>query len=191
MDPIWVGVIGICVLFCLLALGMYIGLAMIVTGFLGYCWMMGPSGGFALLNLVPYSVGSSYTLSVIPLFVLMGQFALISGISTDIYKSVNAWLGGLPGGLSMATILGCAGFAAVSGSSLATGATMGSVAIPEMKRYGYSLKLATGCVAAGGTLGILIPPSLGFIIYGILAEQSIGKLFMAGILPESFYAPFL
>jgi C4-dicarboxylate transporter DctM subunit len=190
MDPIWVGVIGICVLFCLLALGMYIGLAMIVTGFLGYCWMMGPSGGFALLNLVPYSVGSSYTLSVIPLFVLMGQFALISGISTDIYKSVNAWLGGLPGGLSMATILGCAGFAAVSGSSLATGATMGSVAIPEMKRYGYSLKLATGCVAAGGTLGILIPPSLGFIIYGILAEQSIGKLFMAGILPGIILCSF-
>jgi len=183
MDPSWLGIIGICVLFGLLALRMYIGLAMLVIGFLGYCIMMGIPAGLGLLNIVPYSVGSSYTLSVIPLFVLMGQFAMISGISSDLYKSVNSWFGSFPGGLSMASVVGCAGFSAVSGSSLATSATMGSVAIPEMKKYGYSPKLATGCVAAGGTLGILIPPSLGFIIYGILTEQSIGKLFMAGILP--------
>jgi C4-dicarboxylate transporter DctM subunit len=183
MDPSWLGIIGICVLFGLLAMRMYIGLAMLLMGFLGYCIMMGIPAGLGLLDLVPYSVGSSYTLSVIPLFVLMGQFAMISGISSDLYKSVNSWFGSFPGGLSMASVVGCAGFAAVSGSSLATAATMGSVAIPEMKKYGYSPELATGCVAAGGTLGILIPPSLGFIIYGIITEQSIGRLFMAGILP--------
>lgn len=178
-----IGILGIVGLFFLLATGMYIGLAMFLIGFLGYCLIMGIPAGLGLISLVPYSAGSSYTLSVIPLFVLMGQFAYFSGISGDIYKTVYSWLGSLRGGLSMATIMGCAGFAAVSGSSLATAATMGTVAIPEMEKYGYDPKLATGCVAAGGTLGILIPPSLGFIIYGILTEQSIGKLFMAGILP--------
>jgi C4-dicarboxylate transporter DctM subunit len=175
--------LGIVGLFVLLSAGMYIGMAMLLVGFLGYCLIMGVSAGLGLLSLVPYSAGSSYMLTVIPLFVLMGQFAYLSGISSDIYKSVYCWLGSLPGGLSMATVMGCAGFGAVSGSSLATAATMGTVAIPEMKRYRYDPKLATGCVAAGGTLGILIPPSLGFVIYGIIAEQSIGKLFMAGILP--------
>ena len=183
MEPSIIGLLGICLLFLLLAMGMYIGLAMLVTGFLGYCYMMGLPAGLALLNIVPYSVASSYTLTVIPLFVLMGQFAYVSGISEDIYKAVNSWLGSLPGGLSMATVIGCAGFGAVCGSSLATSATMGTVAIPEMRKYGYADRLATGCVAAGGTLGILIPPSLGFAIYGILTEQSIGKLFLAGILP--------
>jgi C4-dicarboxylate transporter, DctM subunit len=183
MDTAWIGVLGIVVLFLLLAMRMYIGLAMLVTGFLGYCLMMGILAGLGLLTLVPYSVASSYTLTVIPLFVLMGQLAYMSGISVDIYRAVYSWFGGVPGGLSMATVVGCAGFGAVCGSSLATGATMGTVAIPEMKKYGYHPGLATGCVAAGGTLGILIPPSLGFIIYGILTEQSIGKLFMAGILP--------
>ena len=190
MDPSLIGVLGICALFFLLALRMYIGLAMLVTGFFGYCLMMGIPAGLGLLNLVPYSAGSSYTLTVIPLFVLMGQFAYISGISGDIYKAVYSWIGNYAGGLSMATVLGCAGFAAVSGSSLATAATMGTVAIPEMKKYGYDSRLATGCVAAGGTLGILIPPSLGFMIYGILTEQSIGKLFMAGILPGIILSAF-
>ena len=183
MDPTLTGILGICSLFFLLATGMHIGLAMLVTGFLGYWLMMGIPAALALLNLVPYSVASSYTLTVIPLFVLMGQFASVSGISRDIYKAVYSWFGGLPGGLAMATVVGCAGFGAVCGSSLATGVTMGIVALPEMKKYGYDDRLATGCVAAGGTLGILIPPSLGFAIYGILTEQSIGKLFMAGILP--------
>src|SRR4030065_652242 len=113
----------------------------------------------------------------------MGQFAFISGISTDIYRTVYTWMGHMRGGLAMATILACAGFAAICGSSLATGATMGMVAIPEMKKYHYDHRLSTGCVAAGGTLGILIPPSIGFVIYGILTEVSIGKLFMAGFIP--------
>lgn len=183
MDHSMIGILGIIALFLLLAMRMYIGMAMLLVGFLGYCLIMGISPGLGLLSLVPYSTGSSYMLSVIPLFVLMGQFAYLSGISGDIYKAVYSWLGSLPGGLAMATVVGCAGFAAVSGSSLATGATMGTVAIPEMTKYGYDPKLTTGCVAAGGTLGILIPPSIGFVIYGILTEQSIGKLFMAGILP--------
>jgi tripartite ATP-independent transporter DctM subunit len=183
MDPGVVGILGIIGLFFLLATGMSIGLSMLLIGFLGYCLVMGVPAGLGVLSLVPHSAGSSYMLTVIPLFVLMGQFAYLSGISADIYKTVYSWIGGLPGGLAMATVMGCAGFGAVSGSSLATSATMGTVAIPEMKRYGYDSRLATGCVAAGGTLGILIPPSLGFVIYGILTEQSIGKLFMAGILP--------
>ena len=137
----------------------------------------------SILGMTPLAEGSSYTLSVIPLFVLMGQFAFISGISSDIYKAVYAWMGRFRGGLAMATICACAGFAAVCGSSLATGATMGMVAIPEMDKYKYNQKLSTGCVAAGGTLGILIPPSIGFVIYGILTQESIGRLFMAGILP--------
>ena len=190
MDPSLIGILGICALFFLLAIRMYIGLAMLVTGFLGYCLMMGIPAGLSLLNLVPYSAGSSYTLTVIPLFVLMGQFAYVSGISGDIYKAVYSWIGKYAGGLSMATVIGCAGFAAVSGSSLATAATMGTVAISEMKKYRYDSKLATGCVAAGGTLGILIPPSLGFMIYGILTEQSIGKLFIAGILPGIILTAF-
>lgn len=178
-----IGVIGIVLLFVLLAFRMHIGLAMALIGFGGVSLIVNLKAGLNLLGLVPWAEGSSYSLSVIPLFILMGQFAFISGISQDIFKSVYTWMGHLRGGLAMATIVACSGFAAVCGSSLATGATMARVAIPEMQHYGYDERLATGCVAAGGTLGILIPPSIGFIIYGILTEESIGKLFMAGILP--------
>jgi tripartite ATP-independent transporter DctM subunit len=183
MSPEIIGILGILVMFALLALGMYIGMAMALVGFLGLCIIVGWQSGLSILGITPLAEGSSYTLSVIPLFVLMGQFAFISGISTDIYKTVYAWMGRFRGGLAMATICACAGFAAVCGSSLATGATMGMVAIPEMDKYKYNQRLSTGCVAAGGTLGILIPPSIGFVIYGILTQESIGRLFMAGILP--------
>lgn len=183
-----VGVIGIILMFILLALRMYIGIAMAIVGFLGLWYLVGFGSAMGLLGDKPLSESSSYTLSVIPLFVLMGQFAFVSGISTDIYKTVYTWMGHLKGGLAMATILACAGFAAICGSSLATGATMGMTAIPEMKKYHYDNRLSTGCVAAGGTLGILIPPSIGFIIYGILTEVSIGKLFMAGFIPGIFLA---
>ncbi len=183
MSPELIGVFGILLMFVLLALRLYIGIAMAVIGFIGLSAIVGFEAGVNILGVTPMAEGSSYTLSVIPLFVLMGQFAFISGISTDIYKSVYSWFGHFKGGLAMATIMACSGFAAICGSSLATGATMGMVAIPEMKRYNYDPRLSTGCVAAGGTLGILIPPSIGFVIYGILTEQSIGKLFMAGILP--------
>ena len=183
MSPEIVGIIGIVIMFLLLALRMYIGIAMAIVGFLGMWYLIGFDAAMGVLGITPLTEGSSYTLSVIPLFVLMGQFAFVSGISTDIYKTVYTWMGHLKGGLAMATILACAGFAAICGSSLATGATMGMVAIPEMKKYRYDSRLSTGCVAAGGTLGILIPPSIGFIIYGILTEVSIGKLFMAGFIP--------
>lgn len=183
MSSEMIGILGILVMFILLAFRMYIGIAMGLVGFLGLCLIAGVPAASSILEIVPHAEGSSYTLSVIPLFVLMGQFAFISGISTDIYKTVYAWMGRFRGGLAMATVCACAGFAAVCGSSLATGATMGMVAIPEMDKYKYDQRLSTGCVAAGGTLGILIPPSIGFVLYGILTEESIGKLFMAGILP--------
>lgn len=183
MSSELIGLIGILALFGLLAMRMYIGMAMMVVGLIGTSFITGHGPAVDLLGLLPMNESKSYNLSVIPLFILMGQFAFISGISTDIYKTVYNWMGHLRGGLAMATVLACAFFAAVSGSSLATGATMGMVAIPEMLKYKYDPRLATGCVAAGGTLGILIPPSIGFVIYGILTEQSIGKLLMAGLLP--------
>jgi tripartite ATP-independent transporter DctM subunit len=178
-----IGIIGILVMFVFLASGMYIGMAMALIGFLGLYFILGMESAISILGITPLTEGSSYTLSVIPLFVLMGQFAFLSGISTDIYKTVYAWMGRFRGGLAMATVMACGGFAAVCGSSLATGATMGMVAIPEMDKYKYDPRLSSGCVAAGGTLGILIPPSIGFVIYGILTEESIGKLFIAGFLP--------
>lgn len=183
MSAEMTGVVGIICLFVFLAFRMHIGVALALIGFAGISFIVDLDAGLDLLGMVAWSEGSSYTLSVIPLFILMGQFAFTSGISQDIYKAVHNWLGHLRGGLAMATIVACSGFAAVCGSSLATGATMAKVAIPEMEKYGYDLSLSTGCVAAGGTLGILIPPSIGFIIYGILTEESIGKLFMAGIIP--------
>lgn len=183
MSPELIGIVGIVALFCLLALRMYIGMAMLIVGFLGTCLLVGWDSATSLLAILPIDESKSYNLSVIPLFILMGQFAFVSGISTDIYRTVYKWMGHLRGGLAMATVMACAFFAAVSGSSLATGATMGMVTIPEMLKYKYDERLATGCVAAGGTLGILIPPSIGFVLYGILTEQSIGKLLMAGLLP--------
>ncbi len=183
MSPELIGCIGIVFLFILMAFRMYIGITMALIGFVGVSWIVNLEAGINLLGIIPWEEGSSYTLSVIPLFILMGQFAFVSGISKDIYKAVHAWMGHMKGGLAMATIVACSGFAAVCGSSLATGATMGRVAIPEMDKYNYNQSLSTGCVAAGGTLGILIPPSIGFVIYGLITEQSIGKLFMAGILP--------
>jgi len=183
MSPESLGLAGIILLFVLLALRMNIGLALALVGFLGYAQVVGMEASLAVLGLTPYSSGSSYMLSVIPLFVLMGQFAFVSGISREIYQAVHTWLGHRPGGLAMATIVGCAGFSSISGSSLATAATMGTVALPEMRKFGYDPSLASGSVAAGGTLGILIPPSIGFVIYGIIIEESIGKLFMAGVIP--------
>lgn len=183
MSSEMIGVLGIVIMLLLLATRMYIGMAMALVGFLGLWMLSGFPAASSILGIVPHAEASSYTLSVIPLFVLMGQFAYVSGISRDIYDTVYAWMGRMRGGLAMATICACAGFSAVCGSSLATGATMGMVAIPEMQKYNYDPRLSTGSVAAGGTLGILIPPSIGFIIYGILTQASIGKLFLAGLVP--------
>ena len=183
MSPLTIGIAGIFFLFLLLALRMQIGFSMAVVGFLGFALLTSTGAAFSILGMESFKIGASYGLTVIPLFILMGQFANYSNMGFEIYKTVYRWIGFLPGGLSMATIGACAGFASISGSSLASAATMGMVALPEMKRFGYDDALATGCVAAGGTLGILIPPSTVMIIYGILTQQPIGALFIAGILP--------
>ncbi len=160
-----------------------IGVALGIAGAFGYWVLSGYGPMMALLGSIPFDVTYNYDLSIIALFLLMGNFAMVSGMSRDLYDMARSLVGHWRGGLASATIVGCAGFAAVSGSSLASAVTMGRVALPEMKRYNYHPRLATGCVAAGGTLGILIPPSTGFIIYAILTEESIGQLFLAGVLP--------
>ncbi|MBW1802998.1 MAG: TRAP transporter large permease [Deltaproteobacteria bacterium] len=190
MDPLFAGFIGIGVLVLLLFSGMPIGFVMGLVGFLGMAYLSGSKPAFTLLSTVPYATMASYSLSVIPLFILMGEFCFFAGISQELYYAVHKWLGQLPGGIAMATIAACAGFAAISGSSPATAATMGAVALPEMKRYKYDPALATGSIAAGGTIGILIPPSVILILYGILTEQSIGKLFLAGFIPGVLEALF-
>ena len=188
MSPLTAGIIGIALLFLLFASGMPIGFVMALVGWLGYVYLGSLDAGLNILGITFYAGGTSYTLSVIPLFMLMGQFAAHSGLSRDIYHTVEKWVGNRLGGLAMATIGACAGFAAISGSSVATAATMGTVALPEMKKYNYGQSLATGTVAAGGTLGILIPPSTTFVFYAILTEQSVGKLFIAGIFPGALLA---
>lgn len=183
MNPVVIGILGILFLFLLLALRMQIGFCMALVGFVGFAVLGSLNPSFSILGMEPFKIGATYSLTVIPLFILMGQFANYSRMGFEIYQTVYRWLGFLPGGLSMATIGACGGFAAISGSSLAGAATMGMVALPEMKRFEYDDSLATGCIAAGGTLGILIPPSTVMIIYGILTEQPIATLFIAGILP--------
>ncbi|NLO97762.1 MAG: TRAP transporter large permease [Peptococcaceae bacterium] len=183
MSFLSIAIIGIIVLVILLFLGMNIGITMMAVGFFGALYIRGFDSALGLLKTIPFAQASSYSLAVIPLFILMGQFAFHSGLSSDLFDAADKWLSRLKGGLAMATIAACAGFSAICGSTAATAATMGVVALPEMRKYGYSNRLATGSIAAGGTLGILIPPSTGFIIYGIIAEQSIGRLFAAGIFP--------
>jgi C4-dicarboxylate transporter, DctM subunit len=157
--------------------------AMAIVGLAGTTWLSGWPVALATLRQAPFERATSYTLVVIPLFVLMGYLAARAGLSQNLFHAANVWLGHWRGGLAMATVGACAGFAAICGSSVATGATMCSVALPEMRRYRYADSLSTGSIAAGGTLGILIPPSIIFVIYGIMTEQSIGKLLMAGIMP--------
>jgi C4-dicarboxylate transporter DctM subunit len=183
MNPVLIGVIGLAVLFVLMALEVPIAFAMALVGFCGFAVISGLGAAVSMVGLVPYTTAADYIFSVLPLFLLMGEFASVSGLMQDAYRAINKWLGHLPGGLAMATIGGCAAFAAVCGSSVATAATMTRVALPEMRKFNYDPSLATGSLAAGGTLGIMIPPSMQFILYGVIAEQSIGKLFMAGILP--------
>ncbi len=190
MSVTLVGVIGILVLLILLAMGMNIGLTMLIVGFTGFAYIVGIQAAMGLLKTVPFTNAANYALTVIPLFVLMGQFAFHSGMSEGLYNSAHKWLGRLPGGLACATLGACSAFAAICGSTAATAATMGTVALPEMKRHGYDTGLSTGSIAAGGTLGILIPPSTGFILYGIIAEQSIGRLFAAGVFPGLVLAAF-
>ncbi|MCP4664873.1 MAG: TRAP transporter large permease [Deltaproteobacteria bacterium] len=178
-----IGIIGIIVLIILLFSRMPVGFVMGFLGFLGFSYVRGIEPGLSLLASDVFDVFSSYGLTVVPLFVFMGQIAFHAGISKRLYDSAYVLVGNRKGGLAMATVGACAGFSAISGSTNATAATMATVTLPEMKRYNYDQSLATGTVAAAGSLGILIPPSVIFIVYGILTEQSIGKLFAAGILP--------
>lgn len=175
--------LGIISLLFFLFSGMLIGVALGFLGFFGMSLLFGPEAGFGLMKTVPYSMTAAYSLCVIPFFILMGELCFQAGLSEKLYKAAYKWVGQFKGGLSMATVLACGAFSAVSGSSLATAATMGAVSLPEMKRYKYADTLATGSIAAGGTIGILIPPSVVLIIYGILTEVSIAELFFAGIIP--------
>jgi tripartite ATP-independent transporter DctM subunit len=183
MTDFAIGLLGLGAMFALMILRTPVGMAMLVVGFFGVWILNGSRAANAVLLTETFSAASSYSLTVIPLFILMGNVASAAGFSSRLYEAAFAWVGRLRGGLASASIMGCAAFAAVSGSSVATAVTIGRVALPQMKRFGYSDSLATGAVAAGGTLGFLIPPSTGFVIYAILTEQSIGQLFMAGILP--------
>lgn len=183
MDPVIVGVIGTFLVFFLLFLGMPIAFALMLVGFLGISSLTSIGAALPVAARTVYEVCAHYPYTVIPLFIVMGGFAGSSGLTRELYQTFDKWLRKFPGGLGVATIGACAGFAAVSGSSVATAATMGTVALPEMKRFNYSTRLATGTIAAGGTLGFLIPPSIGFVVYGMLTEQSIGKLLIAGMLP--------
>jgi len=183
MTPIQVGLIGIVVLILLLAASMPVAFAMGIVGFIGFSIIVSPHAAMSMIATDLFDTISSYSLTVIPLFVLMGQVALHAGISRKLFDAAYHWVGFLPGGMAMATVGACTGFGAICGSGPATAATMASVALPEMKRVNYSMQLGTGAVAAGGSLGMLIPPSVVFICYAILTEQSIGRLFVAGILP--------
>ncbi len=183
MSQTEIGFIGIVIMLVLLMLGAQIGFVLVLIGFAGYAAVGGLSGALNNLAIVPFNTMNNYYFAVIPLFLLMAEFIGQSGIGADAYTAARAWLGQFKGGLAMATIGACGLFAAVSGSSLAGTIVMGRCAYPEMKRMGYSDQLASGVTAAGGTLGILIPPSMGFVLIGILADLSIGKLFIAGILP--------
>jgi tripartite ATP-independent transporter DctM subunit len=178
-----IGLIGIGVLLLLMALRMPIGIAMLLVGIVGFAILNGPQAALAALGSYPYQYAAVYDFAVIPLFVLMGNLGSVSGMARELYAAAYSWIGHMRGGLAHATVLACAGFAAVSGSSVASAVTMGKVCLPEMRRYNYSHRLSTGVIAAGGTLGILIPPSTAFVVYGLLTEQSIGKLLLAGILP--------
>lgn len=183
MDPVIIGVLGTLLVFLLLFIGMPIAFALMLVGFVGVSYLASIGAALPMAARTVYEVSAYYPYTVIPLFIVMGGFAGSSGMTKELYSTFDKWLRRLPGGLAIATIGACAGFAAVSGSSVATAATMGTVALPEMKRYHYHPRLATGSIAAGGTLGFLIPPSIGFIVYGMLTEQSIGKLLIAGIIP--------
>ncbi|MEJ2586165.1 MAG: TRAP transporter large permease [Deltaproteobacteria bacterium] len=183
MNPTLIGIIGIAIMVIIFLLRMPVAFVMAMVGYLGFSLMISWKGGLGLLSRNFYDVFSSYGLTTIPLFILMGQLAFNSGISRRLYDTGYKFLGSTRGGLAMATVSACTAFGAVCGSSPATAATMATVGLPEMKRYKYADELATGSVASGGGLGMIMPPSIVLIVYGILTEQSIGELFVAGIIP--------
>lgn len=183
MSIFTIGLIGVGVLLVLLSLRVPVAFAMFGVGFVGITVLTGPKAAMSLLASESFTLASSAELVVVPLFILMGNVATETGMSRRLYDAAYAMIGSVRGGLASATVIGCGGFAALSGSSVASALTMGKVSLAEMDRFDYDPRLATGVVAAGGTLGILIPPSTGFVIYAILAQESIGRLFLAGVLP--------
>jgi C4-dicarboxylate transporter DctM subunit len=183
VSELAVAALGFVALLALILVRVPIAVAMALVGVGGTALLAGSGAALAIVRQGPFERATSYTLTVIPLFVLMGYLASEAGLSRSLFRAANAWLGHRRGGLAMAAVAGCAGFGAICGSSVATGATMCAVALPEMRRYRYADSLSTGSIAAGGTLGILIPPSIIFVIYGIMTEQSIGKLLLSGVIP--------
>lgn len=190
MSEVTVGIIAILILILLFSTGIEIGFAMALIGFLGFSYLVSIPAALNLMAKDFFDAFSSYGLTVIPLFIFMGQIAFKAGIANRLYDSAHKFMGHIPGGLAMATVAGATIFKAMCGSSPATSATFASVAVPEMDRYGYDKKLSTGIVATVGTLGFLIPPSATLIIIGVITEQSIGKLFMAGLIPGLILALF-
>lgn len=183
MSSITIGFVGIAAILVLIAIRAPIGLALGAVAFVGIGLITNWTVAFSILRLVPYETSASWELSAIPMFLLMGALAFHSGLTTALFEAARLWLGRLPGGLAIATNFACAGFAAASGSSLATTVTMGRIALPEMRRNGYDMGLAAGVVASAGTLGSLIPPSVLMILIGVFAQTSVIKLFIAGIIP--------
>jgi len=183
VSPASIGFIGIAIMLVLFCTRMPVAFAMAVVGFVGFSVLTSVQGGLSMISRSMYEVFVSYDLTTIPLFILMGQLAFNAGISRRLFSTAYRFFGHIRGGLAMATVSACTAFGAVCGSSPATAATMATVAIPEMKRFGYRDRLGAGAVAAGGGLGMVMPPSVVLIVYGVLTEQSIGKLFVSGILP--------
>jgi tripartite ATP-independent transporter DctM subunit len=190
MNEIMVGMIGLAVLLLLFATGIELGFAMGLVGFVGFAYLNGFHSAINLLARDFFDVITNYGYTIFPLFVLMGQIGFNAGIAVRLYDAANKFIGHVPGGLAMATVIGATGFKTICGSSAATAATFASVAIPQMDRYGYDKKLSTGIVATVGSLGCIIPPSVVLIILGILTEQSIGQLFLAGVIPGLIIALF-
>lgn len=183
LDPATTGIIVVVVLGIMLTLGVHIGVALGLGGILGMYLSIGPDAAWAQLATVPFSTTNSFTLAVIPLFILMGSLATQAGLTTDLYKAAHHWMGHLRGGLAMATTLASAAFGAASGSTVVNAAVFTRIALPEMTKFGYSKRLSAGCIAASGTLASLIPPSILMVVYAVITEQSIGPLLIAGLVP--------
>jgi C4-dicarboxylate transporter, DctM subunit len=190
MTEVIAGIVALFVLLLLFSTGIELGFAMAAVGFVGFSYLVSFKAALNLLGSDIWNVFSSYGYTVFPLFILMGQIGFNAGIAVRLYDAAHKFIGHIPGGLAIATVMGAAGFKSICGSSAATSATFASVAIPEMERYGYDKKLSTGVVASVGTLGAIIPPSVLLIVFGILTEQSVGKLFLAGIIPGLIVAFF-
>jgi tripartite ATP-independent transporter DctM subunit len=190
MNEVAAGIMGLILVLALFFTGIELGFAMAIVGFLGFSYVVSVKAALNLIAKDVFDVFSSYGFTVIPLFIFMGQIAFNAGIAKRLYDTAYKFIGHIPGGLAMATVGGATAFKAICGSSPATAATFASVAVPEMDRYGYSKKLSTGIVATVGTLGILMPPSVTLIVFGIITEQSIGKLFLAGLVPGLIIAFF-